>query len=187
MIYKFTIVSDEVDDFVREIQIDPDATFMDLHKAILSSVGYREGELASFFICDDGWEKETEITLEEMDSDSDVDTYVMDETPLSDLIEEEKQRLIYVFDYMTDRCFFIELTEIITFKTVKEAVCTRSQGEAPVQTISFDEMEKKVVKKAEDLGEDFYGDQDYDLDDLDKDGFEGLDSISDSVGIEDIY
>ncbi len=28
MIYRFTIISDEVDDFVREIQIDPEATFL---------------------------------------------------------------------------------------------------------------------------------------------------------------
>lgn len=27
MIYRFTIISDEVDNFVREIQIDPEATF----------------------------------------------------------------------------------------------------------------------------------------------------------------
>ena len=36
MIYRFTIISDEVDDFVREIQIDPEATFYDFHEAILS-------------------------------------------------------------------------------------------------------------------------------------------------------
>ena len=40
MIYRFTIISDEVDDFVREIQIDPEATFLDFHEAILKSVGY---------------------------------------------------------------------------------------------------------------------------------------------------
>ena len=40
MIYRFTIISDEVDDFVREIQIDPEATFFDFHEAILKSVGY---------------------------------------------------------------------------------------------------------------------------------------------------
>ena len=34
MIYRFTIISDEVDDFVREIQIDPEATFLDFHEAI---------------------------------------------------------------------------------------------------------------------------------------------------------
>ena len=67
MIYRFTIISDEVDDFVREIQIDPEATFYDFHEAILKSVGYTNDQMTSFFICDDDWEKEKEITLEEMD------------------------------------------------------------------------------------------------------------------------
>ena len=66
MIYRFTIISDEVDDFLREIQIDPDNTFLDLHKAIAKSVGYSDDQMTSFFICDDSWEKEKVITLEEM-------------------------------------------------------------------------------------------------------------------------
>ena len=53
MIYRFTIISDEVDDFVREIQIDPEATFLDFHEAILKSVGYTNDQMTSFFICDD--------------------------------------------------------------------------------------------------------------------------------------
>ena len=35
MIIKFTIVSDEVEDFKRKIEIDADASFLDLNKAIL--------------------------------------------------------------------------------------------------------------------------------------------------------
>ena len=65
MIYRFTIISDEVDDFVREIQIDPEATFFDLHEAILKAANYTNDQMTSFFICDDDWEKEKEITLEE--------------------------------------------------------------------------------------------------------------------------
>ena len=57
MIYRFTIISDEVDDFVREIQIDPEATFYDFHEAILKSVGYANDQMTSFFICDDDWER----------------------------------------------------------------------------------------------------------------------------------
>ena len=66
MIYRFTIISDEVDDFVREIQIDPEATFYDFHEAILKSVGYANDQMTSFFICDDDWEKGKEVTLEEV-------------------------------------------------------------------------------------------------------------------------
>ena len=57
MIYRFTIISDEVDDFVREIQIDPEATFYDFHEAILKSAGYTNDQMTSFFICDDDWER----------------------------------------------------------------------------------------------------------------------------------
>ena len=101
MIYRFTIISDEVDDFVREIQIDPEATFYDFHEAILKSVGYTNDQMTSFFICDDDWEKEKEITLEEMDDNPEMDSWVMKETPISELVEDEKQKLLYVFDYMT--------------------------------------------------------------------------------------
>lgn len=131
MIYRFTIISDEVDDFVREIQIDPEATFFDLHEAILKAANYTNDQMTSFFICDDDWEKEKEITLEEMDNNPEMDSWIMKETRLNELIEDEKQKLLYVFDYMTERCFFIELSEIITGKEIKGAKCTKKSGEAP--------------------------------------------------------
>ena len=140
MIYRFTIISDEVDDFVREIQIDPEATFFDFHEAILKAAGYTNDQMTSFFICDDDWEKEKEITLEEMDNNPEMDSWIMKETRLNELIEDEKQKLLYVFDYMTERCFFIELSEIITGKEIKGAKCTKKSGEAPKQTVDFEEM-----------------------------------------------
>ena len=53
MIYNFRIVSDEVDNFKREIQIDADATFLDLRNAICDSVGYDKTQFSSFFMCDE--------------------------------------------------------------------------------------------------------------------------------------
>ena len=72
--------------------------------------------MCSFFICDDDWSKNTEITLVEMDTSSEVDNYIMEDTRLEELLEDEHQKLLFVFDYMTERCFFIELSEIITGK-----------------------------------------------------------------------
>ncbi len=40
MIFNFRLVSDEVDNFRREISIDADATFLDLRNAICDSVDY---------------------------------------------------------------------------------------------------------------------------------------------------
>jgi hypothetical protein len=127
--------------------------------------------MTSFFICDDDWEKQQEITLEDMGSSSDEDTYVMKDTVLSTLIEDEKQKLIYIFDPLSERVFFIELSEIITGSDLKKPVCSRKEGNAPKQTIDFDnEMITNVGNV--DLDENFYGDQDFDMEEFDQDGFE---------------
>ena len=101
MIFKFLILSDEVDNFKREIKIDADATFLDLYKSILDCTGYSDKEMASFFLTDNKWRKKQEITLVEMDTDSDEDSFTMDECVLSDFLEDEKQKLMYVFEYLT--------------------------------------------------------------------------------------
>lgn len=170
MVYRFILISDEVDDFVREIKIDPEATFYDLHKAILESTGYKDDQMTSFFTCDEDWEKEKEITLEDMSSNSEEDSWVMKETRLNELLEDEKQKMIYVFDPMTERVFFIELAEIITGQDLSAAVCSRKEGEAPQQTIDFEEM--AAGSGSLDLDENFYGDQDFDLEDFDPEGFD---------------
>ena len=53
MVYKFRLLSDEVENFRRDIEIDSEATFLELHKAILDSVNYPDDQMTSFFICND--------------------------------------------------------------------------------------------------------------------------------------
>lgn len=174
MVYKFRIISDEVDDFLREIKIDSEASFFDFHEAILKSTGYKDDQMTSFFICDDDWEKEIEVTLEDMgNSSSEEDSFVMKDTPLSELVEDEKQKLIYVFDPLAERVFFIELSEIITGKDLEHAICSRKEGNPPQQTVDFEEQ--MANNTSLDLGEDFYGDQEYNIDELDDEGYETSD------------
>ncbi|MBR6750156.1 MAG: hypothetical protein IKM10_06670 [Bacteroidaceae bacterium] len=181
MIYKFLIVSDEVDDFKRVIKIDSDATFKELNDAILDSVGYTHDQMTSFFICEDDWEKTTEVTLVDMGRDSDEDIWLMEKTRLSDLVEDEGQRLMYVFDYLTDRAFFMELRETIFGEELDAPVCTKSVGDAPAQMVDFEEVEKKIAQQAavDDLDADFYGADDYDISELDEDSFGSYDPSMD--------
>lgn len=131
MIFKFRLVSDEVAKFKREIKIDADATFYDLKDAICDSVGYDKNQMCSFFLCDDGWEKGREITLEDMGLDASEDAYLMDECVLRDFIEDDGQKMLFVFDYMTDRSFFLEMKESEPGKTLMEPLCTLSLGNPP--------------------------------------------------------
>jgi hypothetical protein len=182
MVYRFLILSDETANFKREIQISSEATFLDLHHAILDAVKYTPDEITSFFICDDDWSKRAEITLVDMGASSDADIYLMETTALEDLLTDEQQRLLYIFDYMTDRAFFMELSEIITGKTLEKPLCSLAIGQPPVQKMSFEEMDKKIEHI--DLGDDFYGDSDFNDDELDSldsgdYGSESIDSILD--------
>jgi len=178
MVYRFLLLSDEVDNFKREIIIDSESTFLDLNNVILDSVGYTKDQMTSFFLCEDDWSKTTEITLVEMDTSSEVDSYIMEETVLSDLLEDEKQKLLFIFDYFTERGFFMELAEIITGKEQAKPICSQSIGEAPEQMIAFDDLDG-LNATASSLDENFFGDEAFDMDELDKDGFEGLDGLED--------
>ena len=178
MNYKICIDSDEVDNFKLEIAIDSDDTFLRLRNTILDSIGYSKDQLDSFFVCDDDWSKGQEITLEEMDTDSDEDMWLMEDAVLSDFIEDEGQKLIYVFDYMTDRCFYMEMKEMQPGKSLFDPLCQRKVGPAPKQFVDIEEMNDSLVKKAvsaasiDDLDEDFYGDESFNEDEFDLEGFE---------------
>ncbi|MDR1543817.1 MAG: hypothetical protein LBS50_05305 [Prevotellaceae bacterium] len=177
MIYKFVIVSDESENFIREIEINSDATFLEFQKAIISSVKYSNNELTTFFLCSESWEKELEVMFMEMDTDSSVDSYLMADTKLEELIEDEEQKLLFVFDMLTERAFFIELKEIVTGKSLTKAVCLYSRGKAPEQTVNLDELLNNTVKKDEAqsvLDNDFYGDYGYNEDELDTESFSDL-------------
>jgi hypothetical protein len=183
MVFKFTILSDEVDNFVREIAIDSDATFFELHNAILDSVKFEKNQMTSFFMCSDDWEKGQEVTLVEMESTSEYDNLVMDKTKLDDLISDENQKLLYVFDMVSDRVFFMELTEIVPRSNQEKPVCLTSEGNPPIQ-ISVDEGLDIITSKTT-IDENFYGDEDFELDELDEEGFGEMNFDDSSLFSED--
>jgi len=180
MIFKFRLVSDERNNFKREIEIDADATFLDLKNAICESVGYDKNEMCSFFLCDDAWEKEREITLEDMGTESDQDAYIMEECILSDYIDDEGKKLLFVFDYLTDRAFFLEMNEMITGRNLKDPVCSLSLGQAPAQHIDLnrfvDDLDKSTAKTTTlDDFDDEIEEVGYNPDEYDPDGFSEMD------------
>lgn len=174
MIYKFILISDEVDNFKREIQIDPDSMFIDLHNTIFKSIDYKPVESASFLICEDDWETREIITLSDIDDNPEYDIWLMNNTPINEFLEDEKQRLIHEFDTVNKRYFYLELTEIITGKNIKKAKCSLEIGEPPLQFLE-EEITTSKKNNTLDVDETFYGDSDYDS--LEIEGFENLEEL----------
>lgn len=179
MIYRITFSCEEGDqNFRRVFEADSEATFLDLHKAILESVGYADDQMTSFFLCNDDWEKEQEVTLLPMEASFEYDNMVMSDTRLSDLLVDQGQRLIYVFDPMFERYFFGLLKDIKPGHT-EGITCVESKGKAPKQLKQEDPLAGIVTdtKSKSNYGlddDDFYGDTQFDADDLDAEGFQDL-------------
>jgi len=182
MIYKFVIVSDEIDNFKLQIAIDSTATFMQLRNIILESVGYNKDQMDSFYICDDEWNKEKEVTCMDMGSDTDEDIWIMDDTQLDELLEDEGQRMKFVFDYMTERFFKVKLKVVIPGKSMHDPLCESKIGTPPAENVDITDF--ITIPKIPDANNiepidesEFYGDEDYNEDEIsDFDELDGLDS-----------
>jgi hypothetical protein len=112
MIFLFRIISDEIPDFYRDLVAGGSDTFLDFHNTLQKELGFDPTQLASFFICNQQWGKEQEITLIDMMQEPGVTSHIMDQVTLEEHIVELNQRMLYLFDFFSDRAFFIELIEM---------------------------------------------------------------------------
>lgn len=176
MTHKLTLFSQEIEDFVLEILIDSDAKFSELHQLILADCNYSEHDRQCFLLCDEAWHVRQRISLSEgEDVGYDEDVNLMSRTRIGDFLEDEGQRLAYVFDPEGRRFFLMELTENIFGGKETEAVVNRRHGKAPMQTLhEEEEPTKESSEKNEEIGEDFYGDDGFDDEELDMEGY-GID------------
>ncbi len=111
MIYRFRIILDTHEDVFRDIEIEASATLEDFHNAITQSFGFDGQEMASFYTSNDLWEEGEEISLFDV-SDEPGSIRIMGETNLEDVVDQEKTRLLYVYDFLNMWTFMVELADI---------------------------------------------------------------------------
>lgn len=141
-VYKFKIVIEDNEDIYREIEILSGQTFDDFHNAIQDAFAFDKKHSASFFVSDDYWRKDQEITLKKEDLELDAEEKrkgvspkkLMTETKIAKFIESPRQRFMYVFDPIAKWSFCIELMKILPESpTNKYPSCVRSIGKSPKQ------------------------------------------------------
>ncbi len=171
MIYLFRIITDEDQEFYRDLVIDGSDTFLDFHEVLQENLKYDPSQLASFFITNEIWEKQQEITLIDMMQDPDLSVITMDQATLDEYFTELNQRMIYVFDFFSERAFFIELIEKSDQTSPKDTpFIGGTRGEPPPQ-LALDLLmdEPEVEQDPFDADEGF---DDLRIDDLDPDMFD---------------
>lgn len=143
MIYLFKIISQESKDFRLEVKLDAQHSFFDFHMIIQKSLGFESHQLASFFISDPSWRKLKEISMLDLGLNGGA-YFIMQKSKLADFIKSKDQKLIYTFDFVNDRFFYIELTGMIMEKSLEEPLVTRKQGEAPVQVLGEESTDQQT-------------------------------------------
>ena len=173
MTLKLTLFSQEKEDFVREILIDSDAKFDELHQLILDDCSYEEHEKQSFLICDEDWRVKQRVSLREGEDISyDMDVNLMSDTRIGDFLEDEGQRLAYVFDPDGKRFFLMELTENVFGRIEKKPIVNRRHGLPPLQDLASTAEPSVEEEEKEEIDETFYGDEGFEAEELDMEGYE---------------
>lgn len=174
MTFRITIFSQEIEDFVMEAKIDAEAKFTELHNLILNTCKYQDTNSHGFLICDEEWRVKEHIRqtcTDDISSDEDIN--LMDSCSLRDFLDEEGQRIAYIFDPEGKRFFLMEISEILFGQPEKEGRISRMRGVPPVQHKTEDTaITSGPGTTEEEVEEDFYGDEGFEDDELDMEGFE---------------
>ncbi len=167
MIYKLRIILDTEEDVIREIAINQSDSLEDLHHATVSAFGFDGTEMASFYMSDNAWNEGAEIPLFDMSENGDAVTML--HFIISDVIDNEKTKLIYVYDFLSMWSFFIELVDIVE---------DTKQYELPALLFTLGNIPSEAPEKeftAENTLENTSGeDPDIDVDEFDFDNFDEL-------------
>lgn len=171
-IYKFRVIIDTEQDVFRDIEIETSATFEQFHEAILDAFDFESGEMASFYMSNETWEKGLEIPLMDMAGDASLS---MKSTTLAEMVAKPSDKILYVYDFMRMWIFYVELNEVKKDKpsTIYPRVVL-AYGDAPSQDSKemdlfgsefsedeFNEMHGDIENDDKDEEDMFDADEDY--------------------------
>lgn len=139
MVYKFVVLTDEDETFVREFEFLDSHTLLDFHNTIQEELEFDKSQIASFYMATETWEKEEEFTLFDMSAGSST----MENAVLEEVIFRKNQKLLYVFDFFNDRALFVEYVgEAKEDDNMEYPICINSKGLPPKQ-VSFGGVVRK--------------------------------------------
>ena len=139
MVYRFKVTYEDHEDVFRYIEIKSSQSFLELHTAIQQAIGFDNSKSATFYMSDDYWRKEDQISVENSSEDTlqkgkkKADDLKKKKT-IADHIDNPHQRFVYVFDPEKEWTFLLELLKIIPEdKAASYPQCIKSVGTSPKQ------------------------------------------------------
>lgn len=131
-VLRIRVTIDEEEDIYRDIDIKLSQSLEDLHYAILKAYAFDTIESASFYNCNNSWEKGKEFVLKKEDAKN--GQTLMKDAVLSKIVYDPHQKFIYIYDYNVKWFFYCEIIKIVDDNSVTDyPFCSKSYGVAPRQ------------------------------------------------------
>jgi hypothetical protein len=111
-IFRFKCTIEDYDDLYRLIEVKSGCTFQSFRDSILQSFGFDNHRDASFFMSDDNWRMEDEITSGKLTLKGKESKATMEDSKLSKFINDPHQKIILIYDYSQQWIFHLELVNI---------------------------------------------------------------------------
>ncbi len=119
-ILKFRIYYEEDDSVYRDVAIKHTQSFFELHEAILKGYEFDTKHQATFYRSNDNWQRGREITLEKYDRHQyKVAPLLMKETTIGSEIKDPNQKFIYIYDFIKNWSFQVELINVTKEESAK--------------------------------------------------------------------
>lgn len=174
-VLKFRAYLEEDDSVYRDIVIKHTQHFGDLHLAILKAYEFDNKHQATFYRSNDYWQRGREITFEKYDKDYKAEPLLMDKTTIGSEIRDTNQKFIYVYDFVKNWVFLIELINVSKDENNKisypatsrvEGIGPQQYGTKSLLGNKFVDIEEKydLTKVAEGFGEEGEGAENTDED-----------------------
>ena len=134
-ILKFRAYFEEDDSVYRDVAIRHSQSFFDLHEAILKSFEFDTKHGATFYRSNDNWQRGREISLQAYDKAYKAPPLLMKDTTIGSEIRDTNQKFIYVYDFVKNWTFLVELINVSKEENPKMSypATVRKEGIPPSQ------------------------------------------------------
>jgi len=134
-ILKFRVYFEEDDSVYRDVAVRHTQHFLQLHQVILKAYEFDSKHQATFYRSNDHWQRGREISLEKYDKPYKVDPLLMDATTVGSEIRDPNQKFVYVYDFVKNWGFLVELINVSKEDNGKVDYPTvvKTEGIAPSQ------------------------------------------------------
>lgn len=134
-ILRFRIYLEEDDSVYRDVAIRHTQSFLQLHHTILKAYEFDNKHQATFYRSNDHWQRGREISFEKYDKSYKVPPLIMSETTIGSEIRNPNEKFIYVYDFVKNWSFLVELINVSKEENSKYdyPVVIKTEGIGPSQ------------------------------------------------------